>query len=290
MMLTFVVSAVLLVGAVAAQYVVPSWPGFHTWQYAGLLGVLMAPQFGRLRGSRTVLFSCGSLFIGMAGLCSGLLGADSTTIAGAPGTVAPLPDLAAAAFFSSVDADAIARGDAVIILRRRNGESLAVERGKRLFLGSYALEQKVQPAAYVEVRDMQGKRLTVTQPTGASFLSPVLLFPGSVRIDGRTMPTDSFAAPAARRHVEAIFFSPKTEREGVLFVVHDDAGRQGPGEIALARPGQEVDVGGLRIRSASGSYPALCMSAVPPPLLMWAGSACLAIGAMWAVVVGRRAL
>lgn len=154
-----------------------------------------------------------------------------------------------------------------------------MEPGRRRFLSSTELEQQIQPAAYVEVRDMQGRRLTVTQPKGSAFLSPVLLFPSTVQIDQRTLPSDSFAVPALRRHVEAIFLSPKTGRKGVLFVVHDEAGGQVAGGVVLDRSGQEVRVGGMRVRATSGSYPALSLSAIPPRIVVELGMLLLLLGA-----------
>ena len=57
---------------------------------------------------------------------------------------------------------------------------------------------------YVEARDPRGNRLTITQPTGTVFLSPVLLMQHRQTIAGMDLPFDSFNVPAARRVVKAV--------------------------------------------------------------------------------------
>jgi hypothetical protein len=288
-------AAGLLFIMVFAQDVVPTWAGFHVWQYAFALVLCVALVVGYIgyarRGAagetdeRMAVALCGALLVGGAGLASGLLGPDTVLAARAPGTVLPLPDLDAAAFFPNVGADAIARGDIGLLLRRRAGDVIAMQPGIQRFLGAYALELRSQHAVYVEVHDKRGNHLTVTQPMAGTFLSPVLLFPSTVRIGARNLPADAFMVPAAHRRVEAMYFSPKA----VLFAVDDDIGRLLPRGIVLAADGTEVAVGDLRIRARVGSYPALSISAVPVPLALWLGSSWCIIGLLWvAYPWGRR--
>src|ERR1700729_1154511 len=108
-------------GLVLAQLVVPAWAGFHTWQYAGALAlaalVILTYVAGARKGEdqdtgrRLTIAMIGALVLIGAGLASGLLGPDTDTLARAPGTVAPLPDAQAAAFFPNVDAPVVAAGD-----------------------------------------------------------------------------------------------------------------------------------------------------------------------------------
>jgi hypothetical protein len=304
------IAAALLAAAAFAQDIVPTWTGFHEWQYAALLVVLAIwplAYIGFVRkggdgvfGERFAVALIGALLIGVAGLACGLLGPDTLTVTRAPGTVVPLPDVGVAAFFPNADAAGIANGDADLLLRRRGGVSTAIAPGGRRFLGSFALELHPRHAAYVEVRDARGSRLTVTQPTGSTFLSPVLLFPSSVPIGGQTLPADSFAVPAAHRRVEAMYFSPEAVRgtragqsiglhPATLFAVQDDVGRMLPGGISLSAQGRETRAGGLLIRSTTGTYPELLVSEVPSPAAMWLGGVWLVLGSLWALGAKRKA-
>ncbi|MDQ2858337.1 MAG: hypothetical protein M3R53_06755, partial [Candidatus Eremiobacteraeota bacterium] len=163
--------AAACIALVAAQYIWPAWLGFHTWQYALALVLAAVPvarsvlaarrRAGRRSAGFAIAFA-GALVVAIAGLASGLLGPDTQTVARAPGTVAPLPDLGAAAFFPNVDASALARADARIVLRRRNGRDVDVGPGDRRYLGAAALSTEFQTAVYVEGRDSRGERLTIT--------------------------------------------------------------------------------------------------------------------------------
>jgi hypothetical protein len=296
-------ASALLVVAVFAQDVAPTWPGFHDWRYAALLVALATPALGYIGfarkggdgafGGRCAIALIGALVIGVAGLACGLLGADAVTLTRVPGTVAPLPDLGVAAFFPTADADDIRKGDAALLLRRRGAPSMEIAPGTRRFLGAYVLESRPAHAAYVEARDGRGGRLTITQPTGSTFLSPVLLFPSSVSISGRALPSDSFSVPAARRRIEAMYLSPQALRgtraaqgigdhPAVLFAADDDAGHLVPGGIAMSAMGEEVRAGGLLIRATAGTYPELIVSAVPSCAALWLGVGWLAVGSLWA--------
>ena len=136
--------AVIALGLVFAQLFVPSWAGFHTWQYAAALllcaiglfayiGAARKGEDGEI-GNRLIVAMIGALVIIGAGIASGLLGPDSETVSRAPATVAPLPDVGAAAFFPNADAATIARGDARVVLRRRNGSSVELAPGAPRFL------------------------------------------------------------------------------------------------------------------------------------------------------------
>ncbi|HTV72189.1 MAG TPA: hypothetical protein VME66_00595 [Candidatus Acidoferrales bacterium] len=296
-------TALALAAVVGVQDLAPSWAGFHTWQYAGVVVILMI-VVGSYTGSaskgrdgelgyRLLLVTGGALLIGLAGLASGLLGADTVTISRAPGTVVPLPDLRAAAFFPNADAQSITQGDATILLRHRDGSSVAVPGHGRIFSGSYAVEARPHVAAFIEARDAHGDHLTVTQPTGAAFLSPVLLFPTTVQIEGQSLPADTFATPAIGRKIQAMYFSPAAaastrvhqmvgDRPAILFAVDDESGHLVSGGLGLAADGSETLVGGVRVRPSIGSYPALVVSSVPAPPALLVGVAAMGCGLLWA--------
>jgi len=302
-------SAVFGASLVFAQDFVPSWSAFHSWQYAAALALatiaVAGYAWGARRGAdgdfgaRVFVAAIGAVVIMVAGIASGLLGPDTETVLRAPGTVAPLPDVGAAGFFPIADPAAIARGDARIQIRRRDGSAFDVGTGERRFFGTTALETTPQIAAYVEARDGGGGRLTITQPTNAAFLSPVLLFPQRVAIAGRSLPADAFALPAMHRQVKAFYFSKAAAAatsqahglagESVLFAVDDDGGRLEPSGIGFVSSGQERSIGGVRFRVAVGTYPALVVSAVPYPPALWLGGLLVVFGLGYAFVGSPKA-
>ena len=313
----FALSAALAgIALVLVQDFAPRWSGFHTWQYAALLTIAAAVAIRYLFGLRKVraaknesrlsLALFGALTVIVAGLASGLLGPDTETLARSPGTVLPLPDANAAAFYPNVDAGAIARGDIHLVIRRRDRAPLDIAPGQRRFVGTTALEAVPHVAAFVDVRDSRGNHLTLTQPTNATFLSPVLLFPQvvqaeSLRLTGDDFPTDAFAVPASHRSVKAIYFSRQASehvsvpglagREALLLAVDDENGKPVPHGITWAPAGEDVAVGGLRLRATIGTYPDLVVSAAPSTIALWIGGALFALGLLYAFVpFGRRAV
>jgi hypothetical protein len=288
---------------VLAQDAYPAWAGFHTWEYATLLAIVAAAAFSharRVNDLAGLLGLLGALVIVAAGLGSGLLGPDTEIVARAPGTVAPLPDVGAAAFFPNADAPAIASGAAAIVLRRRTGAAIDVAPGERRFLGATELQLVPQVAAYIEARDRRGEHLTITQPTNAAFLSPVLLFAERVPVAGKLLPADGFAVPAARRQVKAFYFSKADSQaaqargmagvESLLFAVDDEGGRLVRGAIGFARSGSTVELGGLRLKPTLGSYPALAISAVPYPPALAIGGLLFMAGLALSFAGGRNVL
>jgi hypothetical protein len=294
---------------VAGQVAVPRWSGFHTWEYAAALAVLMWLLASYARAARTgrdgdvgawlSVPVIGACIVGAAGLIDGLLGPDSDLVQRAPGSVAVVPDVRAAAFFPAADAADIERGDVGITLRRRDGASLQLAPASRAYVGATALEAIPRVAAYVEATDGAGERLTVTQPTNPAFLSPVALFSTLVPIAGRQVPADSFALPARHRALKVFYFAagsiPGLQAHGfdgaplVLFAVDDDRGALIPGGIAAAPSGRFVTVGGLRLRATLGTYPALAVSSIPPPVLLWLGGVVFFGGLLYARVATTRA-
>ena len=161
-------------------------------------------------------------------------------------------------------------------------------------MGATELELRSQVAAYVEARDARGERLTVTQPTNSSFLSPVLLFPQAVPIAGQMLPADSFATPAIHRQIKAFYFSKSATaaakahglagKAAVLFAVDDDEEHLVPSGIGFVESGGDVTLGGVRLLMTLGTYPALVVSAVPSPPALWLGLATFVAGLGFAFV------
>ena len=305
--------AALAAGAIAialvlAQDVYPATPLYHGWQYALALAialvVVLAYANGARRGDdgvvgrRLIVAMLGAAVVAVAGLAAGLLGPDTAQVIGTPGTVTPVPALGAAAFFAPADADAIASGGAGVILRRHNAGEIVLGPPSRRVLGESLVYLEARPAAYVDVYDENGAHLTVTQPTNASFLSPVLLFHDRQRIGALDVPLDTFATPARHRIIRALYFSAHdlaqfdhagaqldSSRPGLILSASDDQGRSLG--ITLAPSGRGIVFAGLRIRATIGTYPALAIAAAPPTWALVAGIALFMGGCIWGVLRPR---
>jgi hypothetical protein len=297
--------AAIAIALVLAQELYPATPLYHSWQYALALAIALAVLAAYangarrgddgVRGRRLLLATAGAATVAVAGLASGLLGPDTAAIAGTPGTVVPIPALAAAAFFGGADAATIARGAGTVILRRRNAPEIALGSSARRILGESLLYLEPRPAAYVDVTDSRGSHLTVTQPTNASFLSPVLLFGARQRIGALEVPLDTFAVPARHRIVRALYFTPQDlaqfghanasldpARPALVLSAADDRGN--PQGITLAASGGEVALGGLRVRVTLGTYPLLAIAAAPPTWVLIGGIALFLAGLAWSAL------
>jgi len=286
-----------------AQDVLPGAAFYHGWQYALLLAaalaVVAASIVSDLRaGNRwAALAFAGALLAGVAGLGSGLLGPDTAAVIGTPGTVAPIPALGAAAFFGAADAPAIARGDASIVLRRPGKPALEVTRSGHVLDGESILGLDARPAAFIDAWDDHGAHLTITQPSNASFLSPVLLFRQRQKIGQFDVPFDIFGTPGRARIFHALFFTPRdlanfrhavadTSRPALILTASDDSGK--PLGIALAPSGQLVELGGVRVRATLGTFPALTIASVPPLWTLAGGLALAVLGLAGHALSARR--
>jgi len=199
----------------------------------------------------------GGAVVAFATIANGLFAPDNHTVVGAPGQRVRVDDLG---------------GSLAFPLAQAGGADVKVD-----FLGppltTFRLRPVPRSVVYVEARDLRGNHLTVTQPTGSTFLSPVLLMQQQQQIAGLQVPYDSFAVPAAHRIVKAVLFTPQQAAmlrgmEGlaspaVLFAVDDDNDRPLPHAIALDPNGQSVTVGGLSMRAAVFQYPAIEVVAIP---------------------------
>ena len=190
-----------------------------------------------------------------------------------------------------------AAGDTRIVLRRRNASEIELPATAVRSIGTLTMEAAPHIAAYVEARDPRGRHLTVTQPTSSAFLSPVLLFPTTVKIMDRDLPADGFAVPALHRQVKVFYVAHGSsmaaqlhgmgQSDAVLFAVDDDTGRPVPGGIGFAPSGSTVELGGLRLTASLGTYPQLIISAAPSPIALWLGCLTFAGGLAFAFATGR---
>jgi hypothetical protein len=299
--------AVLAIALVLAQIVYPATPLYHTWQYAAALALALAVMIAYANGvrrgedgtfgRRLLLALAGAAIVDLAGLAAGLLGPDTAAVIGTPGTVTPVPALGAAAFFGVADPAVLASGSGAITLRRRGTAEIVLAGGERRLDGESLLSLEPRPAAFVEAYDGHGAHLTITQPTNASFLSPVLLFRDHQRVGAFDLPFDTFATPAQHRTLRALYFTPQQLRgfahggvtdatqPAVVLTASDDAGR--PLGITLAASGRSVAIGGVHVRVTLGTYPALAIASAPPLWALVLGLALFSIGLVWSALRGR---
>lgn len=266
----FVLCAAAVVAMAAAEYIVPGKPVFHYGWYCALFvafAIVALLKVRRVPTRAAALLTAGTAIVAIAGAASGLLGPDTSTVVGAPGAGVATPDLGGTLQFPVTEN---ANGDTAITLIR---DSRSTNIGKRGYLANAVLWQEPRAVVYVEVRDKRGNRLTVTQPTGGSFLSPVLLMQNDTEVAGMHVAVDSFTVPAASRAVKAVLFTPAQAAQlhtsqtmngyAVLFAVSDARDRVIPGAIAVVPSGQSVTRGGITIRGAVADYPSIVVASVP---------------------------
>lgn len=283
--------AFALASAIAAaaivQLAVPGRDVYHSgWfnaviaAFVVLLLLCVRSPFRALRDRRAKIAGglaiAGIVAIGFATVASGLLAPDPQFVLGAPGQTVRVDDVGGALSFPLAARDGTLQGDVVL---SRAGRGTAI--GAWHDAGTFLLRCRMRDVVYVEASDARGAHLTVTQPTGASFLSPVLLMQQQQTMGGMQLPYDSFAIPAAHRIVKAVLFTAQQATRlrtftgvpsaAVLFAVDDDTDRPIPGAIALARDGTAVSAANVRLRPIVFSYPAVQIVAVPSLLALVLG-------------------
>jgi hypothetical protein len=288
--IALIATAALVVAAVVVELALPGRTLYHAGWYnvaiaaAILINIALVRKY--LRNTRAprrrlaaIAVAFGTAVCGLAGITSGLFGPDNQTIIGAPGQRVSVEGLGVITFPIGSEASTT--------------PSVSIERARDA--GGFIVRTQLREVAYVEARDLRGNHLTITQPMGAVFLSPVLLMRQHQTIAGLDLPFDSFNVPAARRVVKALLFTaPQAamvlhRNEGiagaaVLFAVDDENDRPLPNAIALSDAGRTVQTGGLRLRATVGPYPAVEVVSAPNRMatilgtvLMLAGIVALAL-------------
>lgn len=282
-MTAFVAASLLVAVAVLVEIVLPGRALYHAGWYNVALAALVAVAVaggrragrGGTRRARAAILAtlAGTAVVGAAGIVNGLLAPDNQTIVGAPGQRVRVESLGTLAFpLSAASAD----GDAHVTLERPLHFPVSVGARSR-DVGSFILRAIDRSVVAVEARDARGNRLTITQPTGSAFLSPVLLMQQRQTIAGMDLPYDSFDVPAARRVVKAVLFSAAQSalfvrggaqigEPSVLFAVDDENERPLPRAIGLSAGGRPVAAGGLILRGVVETFPAVEAFAVPNAL------------------------
>jgi hypothetical protein len=240
---------------------------FAAWRARTPLRNASAPAVARIAITGAIL---GSGIACVATVASGLLGPDVRTAIGAPGQRLQLTETGDWLEFpltgasSQMPVVALQRGNAVV----------SIDRTRQV--GAFVFRSIPRSVVSVDARDAAGNRLTITQPDGASFLSPVLLMTQTQNISGLNLPFDGFSVPAAKRNVKAVLFSaraaaairglPSDSGPAVLFAVDDERGQPLAHGIALSAAGRAVNAGGLFLTATVLQFPAIQIVSAPPAL------------------------
>lgn len=301
----FALAVIVVVATVAAEIALPGRAVYHYGWFNVLLTAVAVIAFvaarKSFRAARTaaarwalVAILFGTAIAAFAGVANGLLAPDNQTVIGAPGERVRVESLGVLSFpLASADAR-----QSVVTLQRRHGSISIGERRRET--GNFIVRTFQRNVASIEARDARGNRLTITQPSGSAFLSPVLLMQHRQTIAGMDLPYDSFNVPAARRVVKAVSFSPEQTSlishgtapmgdTAVLFAVDDENERPLRDAIGLSVGGRPVKLGGLWLRATVGSYPAVDVVAAPNFAATLLGEA-FAIGGLLVLAVRRELL
>jgi hypothetical protein len=271
------VLAALVVLGVAVEIVIPNRALYHTGWYNVAIAAVGVWAVVRARRMPLVAFGVGA--IAFAGIASGLLGPDTRTIVGAPDTTVRVDEAGGTLAFPLAQAD-----PAVMLVRGRGAQPI----GARRYTATALLRSVPRTVVAIDAFDGRGAHVTITQPTGSAFLSPVLLMQDTQPIAGLTMPFDTFAVPAAHRIVKAVLLSaaqlasmPNTTSArgpAVIFDVEDETGASIPHGIGMASDGQLVELAGLRLRPHVLTYPAVEVTSIPDLAVVAAGLLAILIG------------
>jgi hypothetical protein len=299
MSLLFALVVAIVIAAVV-QYLFPGAPLYQYGWFNVALVALTIIVFARASALRSRLapwallsIAFGAGIIAAVTVANGLLAPAPRTIVGAPGQRIPVDDLQGALNFPL---------DATVM------QTVALERPERLtvtippsgwrYVHALLVLQVQRDVVQVGAGDSRDESLTITQPTGAAFLSPVLLMQQRQNIAGLSLPFDSFAVPAAHRIVKAVLFTSQEAAAlgrltgtggAVLFAVDDDADQPLPHAIRIAHSGERISVGGLILRPQILRYPAIEIIAVPALPWLAVGLALILVGALGTIVASMTA-
>ncbi len=296
-----VLGALATVAAVVVQIALPGKALYHYGWYnvavAAGAAISVAATRGPLRHAKpsmrraiaAIIFGC--LTTAVAGSVSGLFGPENQRIVGSPGQRVPVEGLGTLIFPMAI---AHARDDAAVQLQRPFRTTPVSPRPSDF--GSFIANTTMRTVVEVEVSDAHGNHLTVTQPTGRSFLSPVLLMERRQTIAGFDVPYDSFNVPVEHRVVKAVLFSAAQAamfgRDGegepaVLFAVDDENDRPLAHGIGFDIAGRSVRVAGLQLRATVADYPAVEVVSAPNLIATVVGTI-LVLGASAFIALQRR--
>jgi hypothetical protein len=302
--LTFAVAALLVCAAALAEIVFPGhdYPYHAGWFNVAIAAVwIVAATRARVRlraslplGARVAVAAAilGSGMACVATVAVGLLGPDARTVIGAPGQRIRLAETGDWLAFPLTGV----RGQNTAVALQRTHGNVVLDRPRHV--GGFVLRPTARSVAFVDARDSAGNRLTITQPDGALFLSPVLMLTQTQNISGLDLPFDGFSIPAARRNVKAVLFSaqaaaalrslPPGSGSAVLFAVENERGQPLAHGIALSAEGKPVRAGDLVLSATVLQYPAIQIVSAPPLLPVVLGTLLVVAGLAGMASPARR--
>lgn len=256
-------------GMTVAQDVFPGSAVFHSGWYNALNVVAIVAAVFQRRKDSIALF--GAAVVVLSGVAAGLMGSDTHTVIGSPGATVTDDEIGSAFVFPLAQPGADPQ---TVTVSLRSGSSLVAIGSNRRYWGSLIMWQTPRVAVWVTAADASGNRLTITQPTNGTFLSPVLAMQQSTVIGGMNVRYDTFAVPAERRTVKAVLFdaqqashlgpqSPPNGGPAILFAVADRGDRPVPGGIGIVASGSQRKIGGLILGAQAGNYPAVAVASAP---------------------------
>ncbi|MDE2481603.1 MAG: hypothetical protein KGN02_05400 [bacterium] len=277
MIVTLALAALIVVG-VLVEAIVPGNPLYHAGWFNVLLAALVIALALRMRAvlrtlatprarAGATIAAFGVAIVGFAGVASGLLGPDARTIVGAPGERVRADDLGGALQFPLAQS-----GTSGAVALVRGERALAIDHTR--YVGAFVLRPVPRTVVEISASDARDAHLTITQPSGAAFLSPVLLMQNRQTISNLDVPFDSFALPAAHVVVKAVYFPPAIAAQFhnldappgssvVLFDAENESGAEVKNGIGAAVDGGSVTVAGLTLRPRVFTYPAVEVLAIP---------------------------
>ncbi|MBV9057135.1 MAG: hypothetical protein JO351_10930 [Candidatus Eremiobacteraeota bacterium] len=298
------VAALATIVLVGAQIVLPGKALYHYGWYnvaiAGMAVIVVVAARAPLRSARTRALRAGiaaivfgSAIAAVAGIASGLFGPENQQVIGSPAQRVSVEGLGTLVFPLGV---ATAGDDAGVQLLRPLHAPLEIST-RSGNLGNFVARSIVRTVVEIDAQDAFGNRLTITQPSGRSFLSPVLLMEHRQTIAGFALPFDSFNLPAAHRIVKAVLFSAAeaamlqrgTEAPAVLFAVDDENDRPLSHGIGLAASGRRIRLGGLQLRAVVGAFPAVELVSAPNLVAAIAGALLVVCSTTFIALQRRRA-
>ncbi len=267
---------IALFAAALAEIAFPDAAFVHaTWWILAIAAVALLGSIRVLRSLRAVptrrrttaalLMLAAMLVVGAAGFSNSLFAPDPRTIVAVPGAQVALPELGATLVFPDLD-----RPGASVLLER-GGTKASISCRHGLYRDATLLRCFERTVVAVSADTLAGVHLTITQPTGSTFLSPVLLMQHTQEIAGFNLPFDSFALPAVHRDVKVVLFTAAqaqllrggSAHRTVLFAVDDSLGRTLAHSLGLAANGQRTRVADLFLQPRIHRYPAIVVLAVP---------------------------
>lgn len=295
-MIRSIAAALIAAAGAIAEILVPGHALYHSGWYNVGLGalVIVAIAAGRKVVTKQMhlrvriaiaAIALGAAATGLAGIVNGLFAPDDRTVRGVPGERVAVEGLGELVFPLSEP-----ESGAPVPVRLERSFHAPLEIGARpRNTGNFILRSVPRSVVYVQAEDARGNRLTITQPEGTVFLSPVLLMQHRQTIAGLDLPFDSFNVPAARRIVKAILFSPAQAavmlheagtpgQSAVLLAVDDENDRPLPHAIGLSPNGRPVRLGGLVLRAVVADYPQVEVVSAPNAIAVTIGALAIAVG------------